>query len=146
MLEVSHESCQQPIALDTRPNRILLSQLGSANCGFEHSTLRLEAKPGHTLNITLYDFTGSASGPHSQCAVQHARLRDMASSQMVDVCSGRARVQPLMVSARNAVQLTLSSDNFANTPLLLEIQGKLSNHLAGQNSQTFYKHQQMSDS
>lgn len=122
---ITHASCQQAITLGHAPTKLLLSQLGEENCGFENTPLTLEAEPGQVLNISLYDLTGSASeGPHSQCGVNYGRVLDVSNSAIADVCSGRGRAKQLMTTNGNTMQIILSQDSFENNQLMLEIEGK----------------------
>ena len=126
---MSYAACQNPLVLEQSLTSLLLSQLGTEGCAFGSQPLQVEAMPGQTLNVTLYDFSRAAADDVERTACRHeyGELLDVTSAHARPLCARTAaRRQHVMSSDGHRLELTLSSQNFANQPLLLQLQGDVS--------------------
>lgn len=129
--QISAEECRSPVHLQRTSGALSLTSLGSNSCAFPSSPLTLQASPGQTLNITVYDFSGSSAdsdGPQSQCAVNHGQITDVSAgsghAQSVPICAGSGRITHAMVSNGNSVRITLAPDRFTDAAILLQYEGR----------------------
>lgn len=78
------------------------TNLGSLDCPW-----LLEARPGQTLRITLFDFNWAVgSAPDPVCHV-YAIIKEAAASNSETICAGSLRVQEVYTSITNVVEVRL---------------------------------------
>lgn len=104
------------VVASKRPEYLIDSYEGQRICGTKSQPWRLEAPAGQKINIILFDFTTSNSGPNPGNSKQHCKnqglIVDKAEKRNVSIClTGERREKELFMSAGNVATVIFSELN-----------------------------------
>ena len=110
----------------TRHTKTISSHtLKEAKCGSHEKPLTLEAKPGQTVNITLYDFNQKQETIYyRKCPHSYGYVIDAKTAEVSEICGGgHARIMQLFMSEGNVVQIVFQEDMLTDRNFLIEFNG-----------------------
>ena len=107
----------------------LLSSALRHNCALDDSPLRIEAKSGQQINITMIDATVSGAATpatardESACPVRVGQISDTAGSHALPICGSKQRVSHLVLSNANKLSLHVHR-GLASTDFIFQYTGE----------------------
>ena len=122
-LTVTHSDCNRGDKLyDVTTSTSLASdQLLTSNCGT--SSLRLSARRGQRLNVSIIDFTADDAHAASRSCVNYFQLRDDVTDDAMTVCAGVERNRHVLTSTGNELRVTFHLHDASKQKFLLQLEG-----------------------
>lgn len=119
------DHCVSPekIKVVTKETFIASSDVVKSGCGFNDSPLILEAKPGQTIQIDMFDFSWSPDSS-SHCKYNYGYVLDMQTDDVIKMCGGsQTRDKHLYSSMGHQVQVLFEGNVLESHRLLLAFKG-----------------------
>ena len=106
----------------TTSTSLVSDQLLTSNCGT--SSLRLSARRGQRLNVSIIDFTADDAHAASRSCVNYFQLRDDVTDDAMTVCAGVERNRHVLTSTGNELRVTFHLHDASKQKFLLHLEGK----------------------
>ena len=121
--KVTRSSCQSSQNLEVSTS-LTLSSATLVTSGCATSTLRLSARAGQTLNVSIVDFSTDSSLHAANSCLNYLQLKDTRSTSSLPVCAGSSvRERHVMQSSGDEVEARFTLHDPSKQRFLLTFQG-----------------------
>ena len=129
MTDISTSQCQagQKISIATT---LTVSSATLVTSGCATSTLRLSARAGQTLNVSIVDFSTDSSLRAANSCLNYLQLKDTRSTSSLPVCAGSSvRERHVMQSSGDEVEARFTLHDPSKQRFLLTFQGTFKHYI-----------------